>query len=145
MKSSFLFLSAMLVSYWLTAQQVIFPFNDVWKYLDNGTNQGTAWRQTSFNDATWQTGTGKLGYGTANINTVVSFGPSNSKKYITTYFRKTVSITNPSAYTHFAALVKRDDGLIVYVNGVEVYRNNMPAGNVTYDSLASLSASDDGN
>src|SRR5205814_10702336 len=34
-----------------------------WKYLDNGSNQGTAWRATAFSDATWASGAAELGYG----------------------------------------------------------------------------------
>jgi len=39
--------------------------------------------------------------------------------------------------------VLRDDGVIVYLNGVEVYRNNMPPGPVTYTTLASAVAADE--
>jgi hypothetical protein len=35
--------------------------------------------------------------------------------------------------------IERDDGAIVYLNGVEAYRTNMPAGTVTYTTLASSS------
>ena len=74
------------------AQVTIIPNNDTWKYLDNGTNQGTAWRSGSFNDASWQTGTGKFGYGISDANTIISYGPDKKQKYVTTYFRKTISI-----------------------------------------------------
>ena len=46
-----------------------------WKYLDNGTNQGTAWRATSFNDSTWASGPAELGYGDGDEATMVSYGP----------------------------------------------------------------------
>jgi len=32
--------------------------------------------------------------------------------------------------------VRRDDGVVVYVNGTEVYRNNVGTGVVTYTTLA---------
>ena len=34
-----------------------------WKYLDNGSNQGTAWRSLSFDDSSWASGPAQLGYG----------------------------------------------------------------------------------
>jgi len=34
-----------------------------WKYLDDGSNQGTAWRNPSFDDDGWDSGNGILGYG----------------------------------------------------------------------------------
>ncbi len=115
-----------------------------WKYLDNGTNQGTAWTATGFNDAAWASGNAQLGYGDGDEATVVGYGGNTSAKYITTYFRKTISVANAGSYGSFTLNMKRDDGIIVYVNGVEKYRNNMPTSTVTYTTLASAAASDDG-
>jgi hypothetical protein len=39
--------------------------------------------------------------------------------------------------------IKRDDGAVVYLNGREVFRTNMPEGPVSYSTLA-FEASDDG-
>src|SRR5687767_9725475 len=91
-------LHALSLSYNVSAQITIVPFNAQWKYLDNGSNQGTSWRGLSFNDLTWKTGNGKFGYGIADATTLISFGPDSKVKYITTYFRKAISIANPSAY-----------------------------------------------
>jgi len=60
---------------------------DSWKYLDDGSNQGTAWRTPGFNDSSWAEGNAELGYGDGDEATVVSYGPSSNNKYITTYFR----------------------------------------------------------
>ncbi len=125
--------------------QTFIAFGASWKYLDNGTNQGTTWRASSFNDAAWASGNAQLGYGDGDEATVVSFGPNSSAKYITTYFRKTINISNPAAFSAFNGSVKRDDGVVIYVNGTEVYRNNMPTGTIAYTTLASSAASDDGN
>ena len=127
------------------AQTVLIPFGSSWKYLDNGTNQGTAWSAVSFNDATWRSGNAQLGYGDGDEVTVVSFGSNSSNKYITTYFRKTINITGVNNYASFKLECKRDDGIIIYVNGIEVSRSNMPAGTVAYNTLATAAASDDGN
>ena len=54
---------------------VLTPAGSVWKYLDNGTNQGTAWRAPAFNDTTWASGPAQLGYGDGDEATVVGFGP----------------------------------------------------------------------
>jgi hypothetical protein len=107
-----------------------------WKYLDNGSNQGTAWYGTSFNDASWASGNAELGYGDGDEATVVSYGPSSSNKYITTYFRKQFSVTNPSQFFSIDLQARRDDGIVVYINGVEVWRDNMPAGNIAFNTVA---------
>lgn len=124
------------------AQTTIVPINSSWKYLDNGTNQGTAWKATTIDETGWSQGNAELGYGDGDEATVVGYGPSSTNKYITTYFRKTFTIADASLFINYTLNVKRDDGVAVYVNGNEVYRDNLAAG-ATYTTLASL-ASDDG-
>lgn len=64
---------------------VLVQFNSHWKYLDNGSNQGTAWRASVFPaESTCATGHGEFGYGDDDGRTVVSYGPNASAKYITT-------------------------------------------------------------
>jgi len=128
----------------VTANPGLLSFGSSWKYLDNGSNQGTAWRATGFNDATWATGNAQLGYGDGDEATVISFGPNSSAKYITSYFRKVINFSNPSSFTGVQLNIKRDDGVVLYVNGSEVYRNNMPTGTITNTTLASIAAADDG-
>jgi hypothetical protein len=129
----------------LTAQTTLVPYNSTWKYLDNGTNQGTAWRGTSFNDAGWASGAAQLGYGDGDEATVVSYGSNANKKYITTYFRKTITVADASIYSGFTLNLKRDDGVVVYINGTERFRSNMPTGTVSYTTKAATDATDDGN
>lgn len=123
------------------AQTPVISSGQTWKYLDNGTDQGTAWRGVGFNDASWASGPSQLGYGDGDEATVVGYGGNASNKYITTYFRKTVSIS--SLATSYLLRIKRDDGVAVYVNGVEVFRDNLAA-SPNYQTLAT-NATDDGN
>ena len=67
-------------------------FESSWLYLDDGSNQLTAWRNSSFNDAAWQSGDAILGYGDNGERTFIEFGPDANNKYITTYFRKTFNV-----------------------------------------------------
>jgi hypothetical protein len=115
---------------------ILIPAGSSWKYLDNGTNQGTAWRNLSFNDASWATGNAELGYGDGDEATVVSYGPNSLSKYVTTYFRKIISVNNPAAYSSVNLSVLRDDGAVVYINGTEVFRTNMPTGTIAYNTYA---------
>ena len=39
------------------------PMGAVWKYLDTGVDQGTAWIAPAFNDSAWPSGPAQLGYG----------------------------------------------------------------------------------
>lgn len=114
----------------------------VWKYLDNGVDQGTNWIALDFNDILWSSGPAELGYGDASEGrpeaTVLSFGPVETNKHITYYFRHTFQLTNAAAFSEAHLRVLRDDGVVVYLNGTEVFRDNLPAGPVTYDTLALL-------
>src|SRR5206468_1395551 len=58
-------------------------------------------------------------------------------KYTTTYYRRSVMASNLTSYSNLVLRVQRDDGIIVYLNGAEVYRQNMPTGAVTYTTFAS--------
>lgn len=126
------------------AQTTLIATGSSWKYLDNGSNQGTSWYGTGFNDASWASGNAQLGYGDGDEATVVSYGTNSSAKYITTYFRKTISVTDASLFSNYTLNVKRDDGVVVYINGSEKYRNNMPTGTITHTTSASTTCSDDG-
>lgn len=113
-----------------------------WKYLDDGSNQGTAWRTNAFGDTAWDSGPAILGYGEP-VSTTVSYGPTASMKYRTTYFRKTISLTNTAEILSGSVRIKRDDGAVVYLNGTEVGRSSMPSGAIDYLTFAN-NASDDG-
>src|SRR5688572_10395696 len=107
-----------------------------WRYLDNGSNQGTAWRSPGFNDSSWATGPAQLGYGDGDEATLVGYGANAAVKYVTTYFRRTFSVTDPAAFASLQLRVLRDDGAILYLNGAEVFRTNMPAGTVGHTTAA---------
>jgi secreted PhoX family phosphatase len=112
-----------------------------WKYLDNGTDQGTAWRAAAFNDAAWASGAAELGYGDNDETTVVGFGPNASNKYVTTYFRRQFQVTSLVGFAQLKLRLIRDDGAVVYLNGVEIFRDNLPTGAIAYNTLATATIS----
>jgi len=118
-------------------QTILVPLDASWKYLDNGTDQGAAWRNTSFNDGAWASGPAELGYGDGDEATTVGFGPDSGNKYITTYFRHSFPVTGAATYSSLILRLRRDDGAVVYLNGTEVARSNMPGGAITYTNAAS--------
>ena len=118
------------------SEEVILMRGSVWQYLDNGTDQGTAWREPGFDDNTWSSGTAQLGYGGNGEVTTVSYGPDSSNKYATTYFRNTFNVNDAAEYSNLKLSIIRDDGAIVYLNGTEVARTNITANTVTYQTYA---------
>jgi len=113
----------------------IFATGSNWKYNDSGVDLGTNWRTNSYSDNAWSAGNAELGYGDGDEQTTVSYGPDGNNKYITTYFRKTFYVANPAIFSQMLGSIKRDDGAVVYVNGVEVFRSNMSGGNIDFQSL----------
>jgi hypothetical protein len=100
-----------------TTTDTLIPFSATgWKYLANGTDQGTAWRAPGFDDSAWSTGTAELGYGDGDEASVVPSQPSGSR-YATTYFRRTFTATNLNQITNLVLRVEYDDAAIVYING----------------------------
>lgn len=108
-----------------------------WRFLDDGSNQRTAWRAMDFDDSEWDDGRAELGYGDGGENTVVDFGGDSSDKHITTYFRRSFDVDDASAIDALKLSLRRDDGAVVYLNGEEVVRSNMPSGTITYTTRAS--------
>lgn len=109
----------------------------VWRYLDNGSDQGTAWRELDFDDSSWDAGQAQLGFGEDDETTTLSPG------HITYYFRHKFNVANPASVSVLAGSLKRDDGAIVYLNGTEIERQNMPASTVNFTTTA-INAGDDG-
>ena len=115
-----------------------------WKYLDDGSDQGTAWRSPGFDDSYWQSGPSELGYGSdgEGVGQIVGFGPDPSAKHPTTYFRTTVNIPDPSVFFNFLLRIKYDDGIAVYINGVDILRQNL-SNIATFSSYANGTIGDE--
>jgi uncharacterized protein len=107
--------------------------NARWKYLDDGSDQGHRWRDPAFDDGDWKSAAAPLGYGDS-VATRLSYGSNARRKYVTTYFRR--SFQTSRDYGNVTLRVRRDDGVVVYLNGTEVARSNMPPGTISYDTLA---------
>jgi len=102
-----------------------------WAYRDDGADLGTGWRDPEYDHSAWPTGAAQLGFGDGDEATTLASGR------ITYYLRHPFTV--PAGVTPDALQlgVVRDDGVIIYLNGVEVWRNNLPAGTVTATTLAS--------
>jgi hypothetical protein len=118
------------------AQTTVIAKNASWNYLDDGSDQGTTWDDSTFNDGTWSTGTAPLGYGSI---TGATLGTSTINNNATTYFRDSFTIAHTN-YQDIDISVMCDDGLVVYINGNQVYSYEMP-GSFNYTTYASSAAS----
>ena len=94
-----------------------------WKTFASTSSIPSDWTALNFGDSSWASATmGSAPYMTG-----------------TQYFRKTfMGIADMAAYEY---RFKYRDGIVAYVNGVEIYRHNMPAGAVTPSTPSSGSSS----
>jgi hypothetical protein len=118
----------------------IVPFAESWKYYAAGNtpaNQSSlTWISPTYNDVSWSAGNGQLGYGDGDEATTLS------NTSMTCYFRKSFNVVDAAQYSNLNFNLIFDDGAIVYLNGVEIWRVNMPAGVVDYNTLAASLATD---
>ena len=66
----------------------------------------------------------------------VGHGMALPPAHTTYYFRNEFDFSGPAEQAELALRLLVDDGAVLYLNGEEVYRHNMPAGEVTYETLA---------
>jgi hypothetical protein len=109
----------------------------LWKYFDGSAVPGAAWYAANFDDSGWKSGHAQLGYGDNDETTTIGYGPDSNNKYITSYYRTTFSVNNPATVKGLVFKLVRDDGAVVYLNGIELFRTNMPGGTVAFDTPAS--------
>jgi len=122
-----------------------------WRYNQTGTYLGTAWRTAGYDDtvAGWE-GPGKMLFGfetTPAEYAPFTFNtpfpdPQNPNTNFRTNFYFRTHFTMPSvpagylAGTELITTNAVDDGAVVYINGVEIFRQNMPAGAVNANTFA---------
>lgn len=113
----------------------------VWRFLDTGVTPDSGWRTIGFNDTGWRSGPTRIGYGDGDEATVAGFVDTDPvtegiQRNITTYFRRTFDAPNPGTFSQLRLRIQRDDGAVVYVNGKEVWRSNMPTGVILPETKA---------
>ena len=116
----------------------VIPAGSDWNYSDTGEDLEGAWREIEFDDSEWPSGAAELGYGDDDEVTEVSFGEDADDKHITTYFRHVFDMeTQPAGPVSGLIDLQRDDGAVVYFNGEEIFRDNMPGGSIGAETYAS--------
>lgn len=119
-----------------TSETTIFKEGESWRYYDDGSLDGESWADKSYNAFSWKQGNAPIGYGKNEATTT----NGNLPCY---YFRKNFTLSSaPSASETYTLHFTVDDGAIVYINGTEAGRYNMPSGNVSYNNFATTYAKD---
>jgi hypothetical protein len=98
----------------------------IWRYRDAASAAPAGWQNLGFDDTTWPAGPGQLGFSNNEEGDEATLIADNNQ--ITSYFRRSFSIADPAAYAGLMYWLLRDDGGVVYLNGIEIFRSpNLPA------------------
>jgi hypothetical protein len=107
-----------------------------WSYLFSADATPPAtWKTASTGTGDWASGAAPLGWGSGPITTDIDV-PADQTRALTSYFRRTFSVSDPSAFAELTLTTRADDGIVVYVNGTEAARENLPAGDITANTYA---------
>jgi hypothetical protein len=111
-----------------------------WSYFTQGAVP-TNWTGPGFDDSTWPSGPAQLGWGEGDEATAIA-SPDDAPS--TVYFRHVFNVTNRFSLFHLTLRVVGDDGVVVYLNGTEVARRNLPLGPITHTTgaVANLETND---
>jgi photosystem II stability/assembly factor-like uncharacterized protein len=114
------------------------PTGALWRYHDGQIDLGAAWRALAYDDSGWSNGVAPLGFGDGDEATVIR-RLIGATPITTAYFRHTFTVADPRDIARLEVRLLRDDGGAVYLNGVEIFRSNLPQGQVRYDTQAQTS------
>ncbi len=114
-------------------------FGSEWTFLPTGAVAAAGWNQDGFADGAWDSGSGLLGFSSSKtVHTPVP----NFSGTVTYYFRHAFTVDDASLVQALDLELERDDGAIVYLNGQEVLRSNLPAGPIDAATRATSSSWD---
>lgn len=108
----------------------------VWNYWDKANKPATTWLDTMNNDTPWLYNAAPLGYGDNFYINTIGFGANANNKNITSWFRKTINVNTSNLSDTLELNLMCDDGALIYVNGTQVLRHNMPTGPTDSNILA---------
>ncbi|MFC6268782.1 alkaline phosphatase PhoX [Frigoriflavimonas asaccharolytica] len=131
MKKQLLTIAALglMINSFFNAQTTIFDQGSSWSYEDSNVAPVSTWKSSNFDVSTWSVGNGPLGYGDP-VTTTINSG------LLTAYFAKDFTVNLADLTTTMDLGIRRDDGIIVYLNGEEIVRDNMPTGTVTHGTFS---------
>ncbi len=118
-----------------TATNTLFQKGSTWNFYDQGSLDGKNWTAAGYIATDWASGTAPIGYGKTQAAT------QTTASLPTYYFRKKFTLNEaPQSDATLSLQYVADDGFVIYINGTEAGRYNMPSGNVSYSTYATTYA-----
>lgn len=107
-----------------------------WRYSYGKEAPGDDWRGPGTVPENWKEGKSPLGYGETAVVTELDRGKDPERKPVTAWFRRDFPLRELREGESVYAMLAMDDGAVVYLNGREVARLNLPRGEVKADTKA---------
>lgn len=123
---------------------LVFNTGASWRWFkgrsEASTPDTTAWRGINFNDSAFTTAPAPFWYGDVLPGGTQITDMQN--QYTTIFLRRTFVLSSTADISSLKLSALCDDGFIVWINGTEVQRYNVPAGNLAYNASASGAATE---
>lgn len=118
--------------------QVLISAESDWAFSYGASGPANDWNATEFDDAAWQIGKAPLGWGQAKLGTVLD---APAPKPLSSFYRHSFELAPGVLLDHVEITTRADDGIVLYVNGVEVQRANVDPGAVGVGTYANKAVS----
>jgi PKD repeat protein len=119
------------------ATTTVIERNALWEWYHDLEAPTTNWAAVNGDRAGWQSGGAALGWGFDGVETDIYIEGDAADRPRAAYFATEFDVADPGRVVELELDTVANDGVVVYVNGVEVDRHNMPDGEVTHDTFAS--------
>ncbi len=106
-----------------------------WRWRYAATAPAGGWAGVGFNDSSWSSGEGPFGFGSTLVNTDIGDG-APSPRPLAAQFRTSFEVADVNAIESGEFSFVADDGVVVYLNGVEIARENLPTSTITSNTYA---------
>jgi len=106
--------------------------DNVWKYWNGSAPPANyaSWKELGYNDQTWASGAGGIGYGDNDDQTTIATTPSILLRY-------EFVVHDVEEITHLIFHADYDDGFVAYLNGQEIMRSDNLSASPAYHELTS--------
>lgn len=98
--------------------ETVVSAGDIWSWFPGYSQPASGWNAQGFDDSSWLTGPGGIGYGDGDDMTVTDNLPS-------VYMRREFTLYDISVISAFFLFVDFDDGFVAWLNGHEIARANI--------------------
>ena len=105
----------------------------LWRVFPGREAPPSDWMNADFDDCEWLPRVAGFGY---NYDGITSYVQGPPGEYVTLYIRRGFTVADPAAIENLVLAMRYDDGVVAYLNGVEVVRENVSVFSGSHTSRA---------